>query len=84
MKSRTVVNPPVIVELDQNGRPQYILHPPQGWGHQHYGLLVCDLVRHVAACFSVPEQMVWNWVEKERDRPTSDVLVLKSLDTDPA
>jgi hypothetical protein len=41
--------------------------------YQAYGLLVCDLVRHVAKCFGVKEQQVWDWVDKERANPTTEI-----------
>ena len=41
--------------------------------HEHYGILICDLVRHVARAFKVAEDDVWQWVDKERRKPTSDV-----------
>lgn len=44
-----------------------------GYNHKMFGLLVCDLVRHIAAAFKVPEAEVWEWVDKERKRPTTDI-----------
>jgi hypothetical protein len=41
--------------------------------HKHYGILICGLVRHVAKAFKVSEDEVWEWVDKERRRPTSEV-----------
>jgi hypothetical protein len=49
------------------------LHPPEGLNHGHYGLLVCDLVRHIANHFGVPAGKVWYWVDKERAKPTTDI-----------
>lgn len=48
------------------------LHP-QGHTYEEYGLLVCDLVRHVARAFKVEEEQVWEWVDKERHSPTTKV-----------
>jgi len=42
-----------------------------------YGLLIADLVRHVASAFKVDEREVWEWVGKESDRPTSPAKELK-------
>lgn len=39
-------------------------------GFEAYGMLICDLVRHAARAFSVPEAAVWEWVDKERAKPT--------------
>lgn len=41
--------------------------------HRAYGLLIADLVRHVARAFKVDDEDVWEWVEKERDHPTTDI-----------
>jgi hypothetical protein len=46
------------------------VHPGE-FTHEHYGILVCDLVRHVANAFKVNESDVWHWVDAERNRPTS-------------
>jgi hypothetical protein len=41
--------------------------------HEDYGLLVCDLVRHVARAFDVEEAAIWRWVDAERARPTTAI-----------
>lgn len=41
--------------------------------YEHYGLIVCDLVRHVAAAFKVDEDDVWTWVDRERHHHTTDI-----------
>lgn len=50
------------------------LCPPASWNHHHYGIVVCDLVRHIANAFHVSEDDVWEWVDKEREHHTSPVL----------
>ena len=42
----------------------------------HYGILVADLVRNIAAHFKVDDSAVWSWVDRERDNPTSPVIRL--------
>ena len=39
----------------------------------HYGMMICDLVRHVAMAYKVEEDDVWEWVDKERHHHTTDV-----------
>ncbi len=56
---------------DVNGNVLCHLYPPDGFGYEAYGLLVCDLVRHIASAFNVEEDDVWEWVDQERSRPTS-------------
>ena len=50
------------------------IHQRPGQTHEHYGILICDLVRHVANAFEVHEDMVWDWVERERLKPTSPII----------
>lgn len=47
------------------------IHPDPTDDYRGYGLLICDLVRHVANCFGVHEDAVWHWIEKERAKPTT-------------
>lgn len=47
---------------------------PADWRHTHGGLVVCDLVRHIALCFKVEEDDdVWEWVDEERYHHTTDI-----------
>jgi hypothetical protein len=51
------------------------LHPSETCcTYRYYGLLTCDLARHVAKCFDAEEEQVWEWVDKERKKPTTDVI----------
>lgn len=68
-----IENPMVIMFNSPDGEVICHLHPPQGYSHAHYGMLVCDLVRHVAGAFKVSEADVWEWVDKERNNPTTEV-----------
>lgn len=49
------------------------IYPPEGWDHKHYGLLICDVVRHVANALKCNEDQLWEWIDKERYKPTTDV-----------
>jgi hypothetical protein len=64
---------PLVVIFRQGGQVVCNIHPAKDIDHRHYGLLVCDLVRHVARAFRVGEDEVWKWVDKERRRPTTDI-----------
>ena len=70
-----IKNPHVIV-FENDGQVQTRLYPGD-WGFKEYGILIADLVRHVANAFQVHESQVWEWVDKERDKPTSPVTELK-------
>lgn len=47
------------------------LFPPKDYTYKHYGLLIADLIGHVAAHYQVSKEDVLRWVEKEIDRPTT-------------
>ncbi len=67
-----VLKDPLVVMFQQDGQVVCHIHPAEGFDHKHYGLVICDLVRHVARAFHV-ENEVWKWVDKERRRPTTDI-----------
>ena len=68
-----VVKDPLVVMFQQDGKLVCQIHPAKGLDHKHYGLMICDLVRHVARAFRADEDEVWKWVDKERRRPTTDL-----------
>jgi hypothetical protein len=68
-----VLKDPLVVMFQQDGNLVCHIHPADGIDHRHYGLVICDLVRHVARAYDVSEDDVWEWVDKERRRPTTDV-----------
>lgn len=74
MEEKIQVKQPYVVMFKPEGQNDIVTHIFKGdLSYQGYGLLVCDLVRHVAAAFGVQEDDVWEWVEKERDHPTTDI-----------
>ena len=68
-----VLKDPLVVMFQQDGNLVCHINPAKGLDHTHFGLAICDLVRHVARAFRVKEDDVWEWVDKERRRPTSDI-----------
>jgi hypothetical protein len=68
-----VLENPLVVIFQQDGKVVCNIHPAPGLDHKHYGLVICDLVRHVARAFHVGEDDVWKWVDKERRKPTTDI-----------
>lgn len=68
-----ITNPLVIVNQTPEGKVQTSLYPPFDYTHQHFALLACDLIRHVAAMYGVPEDKVWYWVDKERRSPSTKI-----------
>jgi hypothetical protein len=71
--SPMVLEDPLVVMFQQDGQLICHIHPAKGVDHRHYGVAICDLVRHVARAFKVEEAEVWEWVDKERRSPTSDI-----------
>ena len=70
------IEKPLILVFENDGRIQTHLYPGKG-GHQQYGILIADIVRHAAKACSVHENDVWEWVDKERDHPTSKIAEIK-------
>ena len=68
-----VLKDPLVVIFQQDGNVVCHVHPAPGLDHKHYGLVICDLVRHVARAFHVGEDEVRKWVDKERRKPTADI-----------
>jgi len=73
-KPMTIVDPLVLMFHDDTGTKVIChIHPPPGTDYRGFGLLICDLTRHVAKAFGVEEDEVWEWVEKERRNPTTNL-----------
>jgi hypothetical protein len=70
------IEKPLIIVFENDGKVQTHLYPGEG-GYKAYGILVADIVRHVASAFKVHENDVWEWVDKERYHQTSPVTELK-------
>jgi hypothetical protein len=69
-----IANPLVIMFADERGEVICHIDPSEHCPtHETYGLLIADLVRHVARAFNVSEEAVWEWVDKERGHPTSPI-----------
>jgi len=66
-----MVSNPIFLMFEQDGKTHCHVHQPPDWGHEHFGLAIADLIRHVANAYSVSEEDVFEWVKKEMDRPTS-------------
>jgi hypothetical protein len=69
-----VERPLVIIYEDADGNVFRIYPSEEVKSHKHYGILICDLVRHVAKAFDVEEDDVWEWVDKERRNPTATTV----------
>ncbi|HLH93179.1 MAG TPA: hypothetical protein VKX28_32545 [Xanthobacteraceae bacterium] len=68
------IEQPLVIMFEADGHVVCHIHPSKtASSHEHYGLLICDLVRHVARAFKVDEAAVWEWVDKERHDPTTRI-----------
>ena len=74
MRRATRIENPLVIMFESDGQIVTHIHPRKDDGYEGYGLLVCDLVRHVANAFNVDQDDVWEWVDKERRKPTTDVM----------
>jgi hypothetical protein len=71
------IKTPWAIMFEEEGTGNVLCHlNPSGTcsDYRGYGLLVCDLVRHVAKRFNVEEAQVWEWVDKERSKHTTEVI----------
>lgn len=73
MSDPMVLNKPLVVMFEHDERIICHLWPRESDTYQGFGLLACDLVRHIANAFKVEENAVWEWVDKERRRHTTGI-----------
>lgn len=66
-----MIKQPLVLMFEDGGSIICHIYPRKDDTHEGYGLLVADLVRHVARAFKVDEDDVWEWVDKERHRQTT-------------
>ncbi len=66
----------LIICFENDGKIQTHLFPGER-SYQQYGILIADVVRHVANAFKIHEDGVWEWVDKERYHQTSPVVEVK-------
>jgi hypothetical protein len=66
---KQVVNPLVIIFKNAEGGFTCAIHPDEDYKPSIYGVIINDLVQHVANAFNVREQDVWQWVDEERFHP---------------
>lgn len=67
------VRNPLVVMFEQDQKIVCHIHPRKTDNYKGYGLLICDLVRHIANAFHAEEDDVWEWVDKERNHHTTDI-----------
>lgn len=69
-----IINPWIIIyQPKEDGPIKTILAGKPGASYEEFSIIVCDLIRHIAAGFKVTEADVFNWVRKEFENPTADI-----------
>jgi hypothetical protein len=67
---------PLVIVFENDDKIQTHLYPGER-SYKQYGILIADIVRHVANAFKVDENDVWEWVDKERYHHTSPAIEIK-------
>ena len=70
-KETMFLHKPLIVMFEQDGHLTCHLWPQHDHTHEHFGIMIADLVRHTARAFKVAEEDVWELVDKERHKQTT-------------
>ena len=42
-----------------------------------FGMLLCDILRHGAKAFKIEDELIWEWVDRERNNPTTPIYEVK-------
>ncbi len=74
----SIDNPHIVVFSREGELETDILHKP-GDRYATFGIMVADIVRHIANAFKVEEKFVWLWVDKERYKPTSPITEIHPI-----
>ncbi len=79
------INKPWIIvhEPADGGDLETILAGPEDCNYRHFGLAICDVIRHVANRFDVDEAEVFSWVQREMDDPTTPTQRIDPMRTPP-
>lgn len=68
----------VLIEKTPNQKLQTTMEiNPQYARASALGLLIADTIRHLSKATGIDESEIFEWVEKERDHPTTEVETLK-------
>jgi hypothetical protein len=61
----------LILTADDTGRLVCLIKKQPDDRVGHFGIALADCARHVARAFHVDEDEVFEWIERERDKPSS-------------
>ena len=68
------IEKPLVLMFEKDGDTICHIHPMERYDYRQYGLLICDLVRQMARAFGVTEEEMWEWVDRERRNPTTEII----------
>ena len=70
-----IINPWVIVHQPdgEGGGLETILAGPPDGNYRQFGIVIADIIRHVANAYDVDEADVLEWVHREMDSPTTEI-----------
>lgn len=71
-----MIENPLVIIFGHDDKLITHIHPRENDSHRHYGLMVCDLVRHLAKAFKVHEDEMWKMIDMERNNPTTTIDVV--------
>ena len=66
-------DPLIVIYRPEEGGEAITLIMKSDLSHRHFGLLVADLIRHIAAAYQVREEDVVEWVNREMNHPTTKI-----------
>lgn len=70
-EEKIVVEQPQILYFLHEGKPVCHVWPQDGETHEHFGLMIADIISAVATHFGVERSDVMEWIQKEIDKPTN-------------
>ena len=74
MIPKQIERPWVIVHCpDGTDKMETILAGPPDADHKSFGLVIADIIRHVARAYGVTEEAVIEWINKEMKNPTTKI-----------
>jgi hypothetical protein len=68
---KTLQNARLILTSDDSGKLVCLIKRQPGDVVGHFGIALADCARHVAKAFGVGEDEVFDWIERERQEPSS-------------
>lgn len=75
-EAQPIENPWIIAHEVEDHKLQVLLIGPAHAKHSHFGLVIADIIGHVALHFDMDAQDILDWVQREIDEPTTTLTRL--------